>query len=117
MTDRKTGVFLITFYGLGTVFTGLLGVAFVLLAAYLVYAETQAAGHFRTKFLMMPMMNILISSVLFYYFRVFLKQTRTLSRALKTNTFVAPKMQVTRYDILGIIGFVLVVAVISYFVI
>lgn len=114
--DKKTGYFLLSLYGAGAAFTGVLAASFVVLAAYLVHAEMEAAGHFRTKFLMMPMMNILISSMLFYYSRTLSLRTRALYRSLADNTFVAPRVLVTRYDILGIIGFVLVVAVISYWV-
>lgn len=102
---------------IGALFTGLLGLAFVLLAFYLFYAEYSAADGFRAKFLMMPMMNILISSMLLFYSRVLILKARATRSALRNGTFVTPRILITRYDIAAILAFILVVATASYFLI
>ena len=101
----------------GALCTGLMGSAFVLLAFYLFYTEYSAAAGFRVKFLMMPMMNLLISSMLLFYCRLLYGKAKATRHAIRSGTFVTPRIIVTRYDIAAILAFLLVVAVASYFLI
>ena len=102
---------------IGALFTGVMGGAFVLLAFYLFYNEYSAAESFRTKFLMMPMMNLLISSMLLFYCKRLFTQAKATRLSFRNGTFVPPRIVVTPYDIAAILAFLLVVAVASYFLI
>ena len=102
---------------IGALCTGIMGGAFILLAFYLFYTEYTAAREFRTKFLMMPMMNLLIASMLLFYSRLLKFKAKTTRHAMRNGTFVPPRIIVTRYDIAAILAFLLVVAVASYFLI
>ena len=57
---RTAGYALVLIYLAGSFCTGVMGLAFVLLAIWLAYSEIAAAGEVRLKLLMMPMMNILV---------------------------------------------------------
>lgn len=103
--------------GLGALATGLMGLAFVALAFYLFYTAYSAATGFRFKFLMMPLMNILISSMLLFYCRLLFFKAKATRQSLRDGTFTPPQIIVTRYDIIAILAFILVVAVASYFLI
>ncbi len=102
---------------LGAAATGLMGFSFVVLAFYLFYNEYRTAEAFRVNFLMMPMMNVLISSMLLFYSRVLYRKAKATRETLRDGTFVPPRIFVTRYDIAAIIAFILVVAVVSYLLI
>jgi len=102
---------------LGALFTGLMGAAFVLLACYLFYADYHTAGKFSSRILMMPMMNILIASMLLFSCRRLFLQAGATRTALRNGTYVPPRIFVTRYDIAAILAFLLVVAIVSYFLI
>lgn len=103
--------------GIGALCTVLMGLAFLVLAFYLFYAEYRAAAGFRFKFLMMPIMNVLISSMLLFYSRLLFSKAKQTRKAMQNGTFVPPQIIVTRYDIAAILAFLLVVAVASYFLI
>lgn len=114
---KKSFVYsLLAMQAIGTVFTGSLGLAFVTLAVYLAYMDINAAGEVRTRFLMMPMMNVLISLVLFASSRTLYVKTRMLKQDIVDNRVTVTPPRVTRYDIMAIIAFLLVVAVLSLFV-
>jgi len=102
---------------LGVLFTALMGAAFLLLAFYLFYNDYETAGQFSSKFLMMPMMNVLIASMLLFSCRRLFFQARATRAALRNGTYVPPRIFVTRYDIAAILAFLLVVAIASYFLI
>ena len=91
--------------GAGLVFCGTLGLAFATLAVYLVYISLSGGAQFQLRQLMMPMMNILISSVLFYYCRLLFRRTVTVQRNLTANTYTPPRIRATRYDIIAIAAF------------
>jgi hypothetical protein len=116
-TSKKAAWAIALMQGIGALFAGLMGVSFILLAFYLFYTEYRAAETFRVKFLMMPMMNILISSMLLFYSRLLYFKAKATRRAILNGTFVSPRIIVTRYDIVAILAFILVVALISYFLI
>lgn len=66
---------------------------------------------------MMPMMNLLISSILLYYSKLLCSKAKETRRAMRNGTFATPRIFVTRYDIFAILAFILVVAAASYFLI
>lgn len=103
--------------GVGALCTGLMGLAFIVLAFYLFYNGYRAAAGFRIKSLMMPMMNVLISSMLLFYSRQLYVKARATRKSMQDGTFVPPRIIVTRYDIAAILAFILFVAVASYFLI
>ena len=117
ISARTAGRVIALLQSIGSLFTGMLGGAFVLLAFYLFYTEYSAAQGFRTKFLMMPLMNLLISSMLLFYSRLLFLKAKATRHALKNGTFMPPRIIVTRYDIAAILAFILVVAAASYFLI
>lgn len=100
--------------GVGVLVSGGLGLAFVVLAVWLAYADISAAGRFRLKYLMMPTMNILISSMLFYYCRELATRTKAVAQAVASRRYVAPHIRVTRYDLMAIIAFLGFVAGVCY---
>jgi len=110
--NRVVGYAHLLVIGLGSLFCGILGLAFVILAVYLAYNGLSGGQSFRLRPLMMPMMNILISSVLFYYCRVLFIRTITLERTLVAGTYSPPRLRATRYDILAIAAFLAFVVII-----
>lgn len=115
--NRVIGYAHLLVMGAGSLFCGALGLAFVTLAVYLAYTGLSNGRSFRLQPLMMPMMNILISSVLFYYCRVLFRSTLTLQRILAADTYTPPQIRATRYDIIAIAAFAVFVALVYYFVI
>jgi len=114
--NRVMGYAHLLVVGAGSLFCGTLGLAFVVLAVYLAYSGLSGGQPFRLRPLMMPMMNILIASVLFYYCRFLFTRTITLQRALAAGTYVPPQLRATRYDILAIAAFLaFVVLLFVYF--
>lgn len=113
----KVGRAISILQGIGALCTGLMGLAFIVLAFYLFYTEYRTAAGFRVKFLMMPMMNVLISSMLLFYSRLLYFKAKATRKSMRDGTFVPPRIIVTRYDILAILAFILFVAVASYFLI
>jgi hypothetical protein len=109
--NRVIGYAHLLMIGAGTLFCGALGLAFVTLSVYLAYTGITGGQPFRLRPLMMPMMNILISSVLFYYCRVLFTRTRALQRALAAGTYAPPLLRATRYDIVAIAAFLIVVGI------
>ncbi len=67
--------------------------------------------------LLMPMMNILISSVLFFYCRRLFAGTAVVQRDLSTNSYTPPRIKATKYDIMAIIAFVSFVTLVCIFLI
>lgn len=115
--NRFIGYTLLLLNGAGAVFSGILGIAFVVLAVYLAYSNISPATQFQVKHLMMPMMNILISSVLFFYCRRLSTSTLTVKRALLANSYIPPKIKATKYDIIAIVSFLVFVALVCIFLI
>jgi hypothetical protein len=109
--NRVVGYAHLLVLAVGSVFCGVLGIAFVTLAVYLAYTGLSGGQQFRLRPLMMPMMNILIASVLFYYYRVLFRRTITVQRALAAGTYAPPPIKATRYDILAIAAFLAFVAI------
>lgn len=110
--DKKTaGYCFVLLNILGSVLTGLMGLAFVVLAVYLVWTDIKA-GRFTVKSLMMPTMNVLISSVLFFYCHRLFVRAGLLKKQVAAGSFSPPDLQPTTSDLLAIFGFVAVVALI-----
>jgi hypothetical protein len=82
-------------------FSGLMGLVFVILAVYLAYTSTRNAVPFNLRQLMMPIMNILISSVLLYYCRLLYRKTVAVRNALAAGTYAPPRITATKYDIIA----------------
>jgi len=101
--------------GAGSLFCGALGLAFITLAVYLAYNSISGGQQFRLRPLMMPMMNILISSVLFFYCRRLFAITVTVQRALSSNSYTPPRIKATNYDIIAIVVFLAFVALVTIF--
>lgn len=117
-SKKAIGWTIVLMQGMGALFTGIMGVSFILLAFYLFYTQYRAAETIiQVKSLMMPMMNILISTMLLFYSRLLYFKAKATRRAIANGTFVSPRVIVTRYDIVAILAFILVVALISYFLI
>ena len=103
--NRITGYTHLLLNGAGALFSGVLGIAFVVLAVYLAYSNISSGPRFQLKHLMMPMMNILISSVLFFYCRRLYASTVAVQRAITANTYTPPRIKATKYDIIAIVAF------------
>jgi hypothetical protein len=101
----------------GAVFSGVLGIAFVVLAVYLAYSNIGSDPQFQLNHLMMPMMNILISSVLFFYCRRLSASTAAVQRNLSSNSYTPPRIKATKYDTIAIVAFVSFVALVCIFLI
>jgi hypothetical protein len=101
----------------GAVFSGVLGIAFVVLAVYLAYSNISSGPRFQLKHLMMPIMNILISSVLFFYCRRLFAGTAVVQRDLFTNAYTPPRIKATKYDIIAIVAFLAFVALVCIFLV
>lgn len=110
--NRFIGYTLLLLNGAGAVFSGILGIAFVVLAVYLAYSNISSATQFQVKHLMMPMMNILISSVLFFYCRRLFARTVAVQQDLSTNSYTPPRLKATKYDIIAIVAFLAFVALV-----
>ena len=114
--NRVMGYAHLLVIGAGSLFCGILGLSFVILAIYLAYNGLSGGQSFRLRPLMMPMMNILISSVLFYYCRVLFRRTIFLQQTMAAGTYAPPQLRATRYDIIAIIVFLtFVVVIFMYF--
>jgi len=109
--NRVIGYAHLLMLGAGSLFCGILGLAFVTLAVYLAYNSISNGQPFRLRPLMMPMMNILISSALFYYCRILFARTITVQRTLAANTYAPPQLRATRSDIIAIAAFLIFVAI------
>lgn len=116
MNKKTIGYGLFLLNAIGSAFTGALGIAFVILAVYLAWTDINNAARFKAKFLIMPVMNILISSMLFFYCRQLLSKAKRIRKHVKAGIFETPRLQVTPYDIIAIIAFLAMVGVISYLV-
>jgi hypothetical protein len=95
---------------------GLTGLAFVVLAVYLAYTGVSTASSFSVRQLMMPMMNILIASVLFYYCRMLTGKTTAVRRALAADSYAPPHIRATKYDLIAIAAFIALVCLIFFFI-
>jgi hypothetical protein len=115
--NRVIGYTHLLLNGAGAVFSGILGIAFVVLAVYLAYSNISSATQFQVKHLMMPMMNILISSVLFFYCRRLFAGTINVQRALSAHSYTPPQIKATKYDIIAIVAFLAFVALVCIFLI
>ncbi len=105
----------VSLHYLVSAFTGALGLGFVTLAVYMAWSDISAAGEIKAKFLMMPTMNLLISSVLFFYCIRLFRKAQGIRRAIASDTFKLSVVRITRYDLLAIAGFFLFVSVVGYF--
>ncbi len=83
-----------------------------MLALYLVYHEVSVAGSIQLKFFMMPMMNALIASVLFYYTKKLSATARSAQLAKSKRNYIPPEFRVTLYDMLGFAFIAILVAII-----
>ena len=113
--NRVMGYAHLLVIGAGSLFCGILGLSFVILAVYLAYNGLRGGQSFRLRPLMMPMMNILISSVLFYYCRVLFRRTISLQRSMAAGTYTPPRIRATKYDIIAIVAFLAFVTIVCVF--
>lgn len=113
--NKSLGNSIFILHLLGAVFCGLLGLGFIVMAVYLAYAETLAAGKVRLTFLMMPMINILISSMLFFESRQLSVKALRLQREIDAGVFVLKPFRASWYDMAAILGVLLFIGIMGYF--